>query len=61
MSLDTPNGYHGYWADDLYAINSKYGTAEDLKSLVSSAHQKVTIPCPLAGPILTCTGNLCYG
>ncbi|KAJ4200000.1 hypothetical protein NW767_007980 [Fusarium falciforme] len=37
---NTPNGYHGYWADDLYTINSKYGTAEDLKSLVSSAHQK---------------------
>ncbi|KAM0425700.1 hypothetical protein ACHAPT_008947 [Fusarium lateritium] len=30
---NTPNGYHGYWADDLYAINSKYGTADDLKSL----------------------------
>lgn len=61
MPPDTPNGYHGYWADDLYAINSKYGTAEDLKSLVSSAHQKVTIPRSLASPILTCIGNLCHG
>ncbi|KAI4958552.1 hypothetical protein J4E86_004156 [Alternaria arbusti] len=33
-------GYHGYWAEDLYAINSNYGTAADLKSLVSTAHAK---------------------
>ncbi|KAK7432932.1 hypothetical protein QQZ08_000403 [Neonectria magnoliae] len=35
-----PGGYHGYWAQDLYAINSNYGSADDLKSLVSSAHDK---------------------
>ncbi|KAJ8109368.1 hypothetical protein OPT61_g7507 [Boeremia exigua] len=34
------NGYHGYWAQDLYAINSNYGSAADLKSLVNSAHAK---------------------
>ncbi|KAI1362859.1 glycoside hydrolase superfamily [Xylaria arbuscula] len=33
-------GYHGYWAQDLYGINSNYGTADDLKSLVNSAHDK---------------------
>ncbi|KAL3469921.1 glycoside hydrolase superfamily [Aspergillus californicus] len=33
-------GYHGYWAQDLYSINSNYGTADDLKSLVSAAHEK---------------------
>ncbi|KAI6602090.1 hypothetical protein ACKVWC_010890 [Pyricularia oryzae] len=33
-------GYHGYWAKDLYAINPKYGTADDLKSLIKAAHDK---------------------
>ncbi|KAI0401827.1 glycoside hydrolase superfamily [Xylaria palmicola] len=33
-------GYHGYWAEDLYSVNSNYGTADDLKSLVSAAHEK---------------------
>ncbi|KAF2127699.1 carbohydrate-binding module family 20 protein [Dothidotthia symphoricarpi CBS 119687] len=37
---NSPGGYHGYWAQDLYAINSNYGTAADLKSLVSTAHTK---------------------
>ena len=39
--LDSAGGYHGYWAQDLYAINSNYGSAADLKSLVSAAHSKV--------------------
>ena len=38
---DKPAGYHGYWAEDLYAINSNYGSAADLKSLVNTAHSKV--------------------
>ncbi|RMZ71857.1 Alpha-amylase A type-1 2 [Pyrenophora seminiperda CCB06] len=33
-------GYHGYWAEDLYAINSKHGTAADLKALTSAAHAR---------------------
>ncbi|KAF2181444.1 carbohydrate-binding module family 20 protein [Zopfia rhizophila CBS 207.26] len=33
-------GCHGYWAQDLYGINQNYGTADDLKSLVNSAHSK---------------------
>ncbi|KAJ0415792.1 glycoside hydrolase superfamily [Aspergillus carlsbadensis] len=33
-------GYHGYWAKDLYSVNENYGTADDLKSLVSAAHEK---------------------
>ncbi|KAI8941514.1 hypothetical protein NX059_002729 [Plenodomus lindquistii] len=37
---NSADGYHGYWAQDLYAINSNYGTAADLKSLVSAAHAK---------------------
>lgn len=38
---DSAGGYHGYWAQSLYDINSNYGTAADLKSLVSAAHAKV--------------------
>jgi alpha-amylase len=41
ITTDKAAGYHGYWAEDLYAINSNYGTAADLKSLVSTAHAKV--------------------
>ncbi|KAL1599131.1 hypothetical protein SLS59_006583 [Nothophoma quercina] len=37
---NSADGYHGYWAQDLYAVNSNYGTAADLKSLVSTAHSK---------------------
>ncbi|KAM0270236.1 hypothetical protein ACHAQH_009518 [Verticillium albo-atrum] len=37
---NTPGGYHGYWAQDLYSINSNLGTAADLKSLVNAAHAK---------------------
>jgi glycosidase len=44
---DSAGGYHGYWAQDLYAINSNYGTAADLKSLVSTAHAKVCTFVPL--------------
>lgn len=31
-------GYHGYWAQDIYAINPNLGTADDLKNLVNTAH-----------------------
>ncbi|KAJ4320285.1 hypothetical protein N0V94_003462 [Neodidymelliopsis sp. IMI 364377] len=37
---NSADGYHGYWAQDLYAVNSNYGTAADLKSLVNTAHAK---------------------
>ena len=37
---DTPGGYHGYWAQDLYSINSNLGSAADLKNLVNAAHSK---------------------
>lgn len=37
---NSPDGYHGYWAQDLYAINSNYGSANDLKNLVNAAHAR---------------------
>ncbi|KAF4120887.1 alpha-amylase, partial [Geosmithia morbida] len=37
---NSDGGYHGYWATNLYDINENYGTAQDLKDLVSTAHEK---------------------
>ncbi|KAI1346361.1 glycoside hydrolase superfamily [Xylaria sp. FL0043] len=37
---NSDGGYHGYWAEDLSTINSNFGTADDLKSLVSAAQDK---------------------
>ncbi|KAL5114866.1 hypothetical protein ACEQ8H_007243 [Pleosporales sp. CAS-2024a] len=37
---NSAGGYHGYWAQDLYSINSNYGSASDLSSLVSAAHAR---------------------
>ena len=37
---NTPGGYHGYWAKNLSALNSNFGSEEDLKSLVNAAHSK---------------------
>lgn len=43
----TPDGYtedgsayHGYWAQDIYAINSHFGTPEDLKALATALHSR---------------------
>ncbi|MFY9242409.1 MAG: alpha-amylase family glycosyl hydrolase [Polaribacter sp.] len=33
-------GYHGYWAKDWTNIDPNYGTKEDLKELVETAHKK---------------------
>ncbi|KAL7929002.1 family 13 glycoside hydrolase [Trichoderma chlorosporum] len=37
---NSDQGYHGYWAADIDTINSHYGSADDLKSLVNAAHSK---------------------
>eukprot|EP00755_Sulcionema_specki_P024869 Sspe_Gene.15400::Locus_5356_Transcript_1_1_Confidence_1.000_Length_1450::g.15400::m.15400/K01176/AMY, amyA, malS; alpha-amylase len=33
-------GYHGYWAANWEKLNSNFGTADDLKRLVSEAHSR---------------------
>lgn len=33
-------GYHGYWTKDWTALDPNFGTTEDLKVLVKTAHQK---------------------
>ncbi|KAA8902719.1 glycoside hydrolase superfamily [Sphaerosporella brunnea] len=37
---NTDGGYHGYWAKDIYNLNTNYGSADDLKSLISAVHAK---------------------
>jgi alpha-amylase len=32
--------YHGYWQQDLYAVNSEFGTMEDLKDLSGALHKR---------------------
>lgn len=35
-----PNGYHGYWAQDFYEVDSHFGTMDEFKELIRKAHQK---------------------
>lgn len=34
-----PKGYHGYWIHDFWTVDPHLGTLEDLKTLVSKAHE----------------------
>jgi alpha-amylase len=34
------HGHHGYWAEDFTQLDPRYGTEDDLKSLVDAAHDK---------------------
>ncbi|OJJ50598.1 hypothetical protein ASPZODRAFT_148084 [Penicilliopsis zonata CBS 506.65] len=42
LEQDTIDGeaFHGYWPQDLYALNEHFGSADDLKSLVSALHKR---------------------
>jgi len=33
-------GYHGYWADDFYGLDPRFGTEAELKGLVDDAHRR---------------------
>lgn len=35
-----PGGYHGYWVSDFYKTEEHFGTMEELKELVNTAHSK---------------------
>lgn len=37
---DAGEAYHGFWAEDLYAINPHFGTEADLKELADSLHAR---------------------
>ncbi|KAJ3573561.1 hypothetical protein NPX13_g4659 [Xylaria arbuscula] len=32
--------YHGYWAQDIYSLNSHFGTEDDLKNLSAALHDR---------------------
>lgn len=34
------DAYHGYWQDDLYALNQHFGTEDELKKLASELHSR---------------------
>ena len=37
---NTPDGYHGYWAKNIYNINSYFGTSDDLHNLIEECHNR---------------------
>ncbi|KAF2166522.1 glycoside hydrolase family 13 protein [Zasmidium cellare ATCC 36951] len=39
-STQDGNSYHGYWAQDAYALNPKFGTSADLKALSNELHSR---------------------
>ncbi|KAJ5164584.1 uncharacterized protein N7500_006414 [Penicillium coprophilum] len=42
LTEDTKYGdpYHGYWQQDIEALNPNYGTADDLKALAAALHER---------------------
>ncbi|CAG9322929.1 unnamed protein product [Blepharisma stoltei] len=37
---NTPNGYHGYWAQNFFTLNSNFGSEQDFINLVSALHAR---------------------
>eukprot|EP00122_Pirum_gemmata_P002431 Pgem_evm1s2188 len=35
---NTPNGYHGYWAEDIYSLNPYFGTEQDFVDFIKKCH-----------------------
>ena len=40
IPVNTPHGYHGYWAMDITKLNPHFGTASDLLQLVEACHRR---------------------
>ena len=38
QSTEYGEAYHGYWQQDIYAVNPRFGTAGDLKALAEALH-----------------------
>lgn len=34
------SAYHGYWQDDIYALNEHFGTEDDLRNLAAELHSR---------------------
>lgn len=37
---NAPDGYHGYWIEDFFQVETEFGTLEDLQKLVEEAHKR---------------------
>eukprot|EP00727_Mastigamoeba_balamuthi_P014565 m51a1_g9733 putative acidstable alpha-amylase (459) ;mRNA; f:1520503-1522348 len=37
---NSDGGYHGYWADNFFAINDHFGSEQDLRNLINDAHSR---------------------
>ncbi|KAF2721241.1 glycoside hydrolase family 13 protein [Polychaeton citri CBS 116435] len=40
ITNNTPTGYHGYYQNNLYALNPHFGTEDDLKALSKALHDR---------------------
>jgi len=40
IPVNTPGGYHGYWAMDITKVNPYFGSEDDLKELVNECHKR---------------------
>lgn len=40
VTQNVPDAYHGYSQTNLYAVNDKFGTAQDLKDLAAALHER---------------------
>lgn len=38
--MNAANGYHGYWAQDIYSVNPNFGTEDDLVALSAAVHAR---------------------
>jgi len=38
--LNTPNGYHGYWAQNWYEVNPNFGSSADLQNFIDECHKR---------------------
>ncbi|XP_065907536.1 uncharacterized protein [Dysidea avara] len=40
IPVNTPGGYHGYWAMDITKVNPYFGSEDDLKELINECHKR---------------------
>lgn len=40
LNINNPASYHGYWQSDINSLNTKFGTAADLRALSSALHSR---------------------
>ncbi|WP_100011438.1 alpha-amylase family glycosyl hydrolase [Lentibacillus sediminis] len=40
IMANAPDGFHGYWIEDFFAVEEQFGTMKDLQELVGAAHER---------------------